>query len=163
MKLNDRVRTVCETYDDENDKKFDILAIIELKNKPGLYRASIRVSNIIRQVISKSGDRLFVGALRSCKVYDNFYVKRCFNCQKFGHLSTDCTHSAVCGHCAGAHQTRDCVHKNDSTKVSCSNCKSKQGSKPVQCNHPAYSMGCPVYRGEQTKLKQSIPFYQKRQ
>ena len=72
MKLNERVRMIWESSDDTT---FDIMAIIELKNRPGMYRASIRVSELIRQVIYKSGDRLFIGALRSCKVHSVFFIR----------------------------------------------------------------------------------------
>ena len=110
-----------------------------------------------------TNDRICLGN-GTCKVYDNFHVKRCFKCQKFGHLSERCEHVSTCGYCAGHHETRDCTKKNSAVQADacCSNCKnSPSKNHQDNCNHPAYSINCPVLKSEQDKLKRSIPFYQR--
>ena len=162
MQLNPCVKSICVDSEAEEDRKFDVLAVTKMKNRDGIYKATIRVSNRIRSAISRNGDRLYVGS-RSCKVYDSFYVRRCFNCQKFGHHSTDCTGTTVCGFCMGNHETRKCTtNKEDINLAGCTNCKNskRQNLQPSDLNHPAYSLDCPSYKAEQSKLKQSIPFYQ---
>ena len=54
------------------------------QNKNDKFQANVCVSNNVRQFIENIGDRLYIG-LQSCKVHDHFFVKRCNNCQKFGH------------------------------------------------------------------------------
>lgn len=50
---------------------------------------------------------------------------QCFRCWKWGHTQTACSQKHdTCGHCAGAHATRDCMTK-DMTQASCAACKSK--------------------------------------
>ena len=79
------------------DKKIDVVAVLPLKSNAS-YKAIVRVSNLIRSVIAKQSDRVYIGTQRSCKVYDSFFVLRCFNCQQFGHHSRDCTSgNPVCG------------------------------------------------------------------
>ena len=162
LQLNEPVKTFYEGPTDEGQNKFNILALSELKNNKELNKATISVSNAIRFAISKRVDRLFVGP-QSCKVYDSFYVKRCFKCQKYGHVYEDCRSDQICGHCcSGDHQTRDCPTKNNPTDACCTNCKNSRDSGLSQnYNHPTYSMSCPSYLAEQQKLKRSIPFYQR--
>ena len=83
----------------------------------------------MRSIISKQNDRVYVGFQRVCKVYDSFFVLRCYNCQSFGHHSKECTETAVCGHCGNNHQTRNCDRKADAATSCCSNCKKAGLSK----------------------------------
>ena len=73
-----------------DDKKIDVVAVLPLKNNTS-FKAIVRVSNLIRSVIAKQSDRVYIGTQRACKVYDSFFVLRCFNCQQFGHHSENCT------------------------------------------------------------------------
>ena len=115
-----------------------------MKKKPGQFRASIRFSNMIRKIIANMGDKLFVGP-HACKVYDNFYVKRCYKCQKFGHVSSECSGKTVCGHCAGPHSSWECTVSHDESKKCCINCKNKTDHTLSSTNHAASSFNCPVY------------------
>jgi len=161
---NQSIRDVLESDMSEEDKKFDVVAVKPLKSNLSVFRATIRVSNVIRSVIAKQRDRLCVGTQTICRVWDNFYVTRCYNCQQFGHMAENkegvkCPNTAVCGHCAGQHETRACGHKPDyaPSAASCINCKS---AKLADYKHPAYWHECPVLVDYQRKLKSSIPFYQ---
>ena len=68
-------------------------------------------------------------------------VLQCYNCQAFGHHSTDCKDQTYCGKCSGKHKTRECTF----TKTHCANC---------QKSHPTYSTTCQVFQQELTKQKQ---------
>ena len=56
------------------------------QNKNELFQENVRVSNNIRKFIENNDDRVYVGFGERCKVYDHFHVKRCNNCQKYGHF-----------------------------------------------------------------------------
>ena len=62
------------------------LAELRKQNKNELFQANVRVSNNIRKFIENNDDRVYVGFGERCKVYDHFHVKRCNNCQKYGHF-----------------------------------------------------------------------------
>ena len=128
---------------DADDKFIDIINVSEIRAYRGksakLYKAIIRVSNLIRSVIAKQGNRVFLGT-GSCKVYDTFYVLRCYNCQQFGHHSSRCENEAVCAHCSEGHQTLQCTSKSESSP-SCANCKLASKSDH---NHEAGSFDCPI-------------------
>jgi polyhydroxyalkanoate synthesis regulator phasin len=67
--------------------------------------------------------------------FDNFIpVKRCFRCQKFGHISPNCSEPEVCGGCGGAHDTRGC---NVATPH-CVNCER-------ETEHRSDSKTCPAF------------------
>lgn len=149
----------------EGEGKFSILSISKLKNSQEISKATIGVSNTIRDYIANgSNDRIYLGN-GTCKVYDSFHVKRCFKCQKFGHISEKCKNVSVCGFCSGSHQTRDCELKNssDSSAACCNNCKNSDVSEQKEnYNHTAYAIDCPIFKAEQAKIKRAIPFYQKK-
>ena len=144
-----------------DDKFVDIINVSEIRAYKGksvkLYKAIIRVSNLIRSIIASQGDRVFLGA-GTHKVYDSFYVLRCYNCQQFGHHSSQCTNNKVCGFCSGGHQTIDCNLKNNNQSApTCINCKLESNS---DCIHEAGSFDCPILKRKQRELMKKIPFYQ---
>ena len=61
-------------------------------------------------------------------------IIRCFNCQKFGHLSGNCNSKTACKHCSEEHKNETCTNKESESK--CSNCKG---------THDADSLNCPIY------------------
>ena len=159
LKLNPEIKSVCDNSNTNISDNLAIFGITPLKNNTNVFKATVRVSNEVRAVISNKGNRVYVGS-QSCKVYDHFYVKRCFNCQEFGHYHKECTKKPVCGYCAEEHETKSCPNKSDSSKMCCINCKI-QGSDTHQTTHSAYSWSCQSYVNAQDKLKRSIAFYQK--
>ena len=138
------------------DRKFEVLVIARQRSDhKDLYRATIRISNVMRSALQHQGDVIALG-INEHRVKDSFYVKRCYKCQGFGHQSTECQNSTVCGHCAGPHDTRSGVC-NSLGPYCCINCKNA-GLSPI--DHAAYFYGCPVQLDRQERLKKSIPFYQ---
>ena len=159
-KQNPGINTLFESSETSpEDTVINVVTVKPLKNNPEVYKAIVRVSNVIRSVISKQGDRLFIGFQSSCKVYDSFYVLRCYKCQEYNHHSRDCKKSAKCGFCAGSHETRNCSEKSNVDAVCCVNC-SKAGKTGNEVLHEAGSLDCPVYLEHLTKVKKSIPFHQ---
>ena len=155
---NNGIEALLDSTCRDEDKKLDIVAIRPLKSKPHIFKAIIRVSNVIRSIISKQNDKIFVGSQRICKVYDSFFVLRCYNCQQYGHHSAKCDKTTVCGFCAGTHETRQCNKKNDSKTACCHNCKSLNKE---DINHTAGDTQCPIFIEQSSNVRKSIPFYQK--
>ena len=162
---NPIIKRLHSDLSEQGEGKFVILSISKLKNNQEMSKAIIGVSNTIRDYIANgSNDRIYLGN-GTCKVYDSFHVKRCFNCQKFGHISEKCDHPFACGFCAGSHETRNCQLKNSLSQAEacCANCKNSSVTEQKEnCGHSAYSTDCPIFKSEQSKMKRSIPFYQKK-
>ena len=122
-------------------------------------QATIRVSNNIRRIIERQGDRLYIGS-NSFKVYDQFHVKRCNKCQGFGHYKLECkSEKPVCGYCSEHHLSEDCSHKNHNGFIPCcSNCK-KSKFVDQKNTHSAFDRVCPSYAAEQKLLRKTINYY----
>ena len=155
---NTGIDSLFQSHSSPNDDKIiDIVAVVPLKSNTGVFKAVIRVSNLIRSVISKQNDRLFIGSQRVCRVYDNFFVLRCFKCQCFGHHSADCKNAPSCGYCAESHETRQCTR---TASMCCINCKNDKVTGDQLC-HAAYDpINCPIYKDLQEKVKKTTPFHQ---
>lgn len=71
------------------------------------------------------------------------YIKitRCFNCQCFGHVSSNCKYLTICSKCSQSHHSKDC--KSD--VYCCINCKSLQDTN-IDTSHCADSSLCSVFQ-----------------
>jgi len=85
--------------------------------------------------------RIFLG-LEGCKIIEGIYVKQCFNCFGFNHVSSDCKAPSICNRCHGPHSTRDCT-LNDRKHYKCANCILY---KHDDVNHSATSFSCPIFK-----------------
>ena len=104
---------------DINDH-LQVHSIKPLRNNQERFQVFATVSQVLREGMSKSNDKLLMG-INSCKVYDRNQVKRCYSCQKFGHFAANCPtpRTPSCGKCSGDHATKDCTTKSRG----CINCK----------------------------------------
>lgn len=156
---NKTIGDFIDNSSSEEDKMIDVKAVHALKSNASVFKATVRVSNAIRALIQKQSNRLFIGYKRVCNVWDSYYVTRCYKCQQYGHGHKLCTNPTVCGHCAGSHDTRACEKLEDDSAFCCINCKGI--NNPRYYDHAAYYSKCPVLMDCQSKLKSSIPFYQR--
>ena len=150
-----------------DDKHMSVISVTKIKSYKGTqqtpYKATIRVSNLIRYLISKQGNRLFLGS-QTCKVYDSFFVPRCYKCQEYGHQSKKCSQEkSTCGYCAENHETKTCNKKGDTTNTpKCINCVrfSEKSKKHIDTDHYAGFHDCPQLLVRQMEMKKRIPFHQ---
>ena len=132
-------------FANQNDinEHLEIFAVRPLKNNENVYQAFASVSATLREGIKHFKDKLTIGFTK-CKVYDRYHVKRCYNCQLFGHYAKDCPNQNehVCGKCDGAHLTNDC----NSDNPKCANCVRE---KIMENNHHAFDINCPSLKKQQ--------------
>lgn len=62
--------------------------------------------------------------------------KRCFRCQRFGHLAWSCKETPRCGHCAGQHLRENCP---TGVRPRCLDCSGEHPTSDRQCLTPATS------------------------
>jgi hypothetical protein len=74
----------------------------------------------------------FIGSVERCEIKK----KRCFRCQRFGHLAWSCKETPRCGHCAGPH-LRD--HCPPGIRPRCLDCSGEHPTGDRQCLTPATS------------------------
>ena len=87
--------------------------------------------------------------LSSCKVYDQYHIKRCNKCQQFGHYYKDCTAIECCAKCGGGHPINTC----ESAEMKCINCV--RDGVDTQ-DHCTYDQKRPSLLKQQELLKQKI-------
>ena len=130
----------------------EIFAVRPLKSNANCFQAFASVSPTLREGIKHFKNKVTLG-FTNCKVYDRYHVKRCNNCQHFGHYARECPtpEEHVCGKCGEAHITNDC----DSENVKCVNCLRNSSE---HCDHAAFDFRCPALKKQQEveKKKQSV-------
>ena len=129
-----------------------VFAVKPIRGNNNIFQAFARISPILRQGFKSFNDRVLIG-LSTCKVYDQHHVKRCNNCQCFGHYYKNCPSPeiSVCANCGENHSTHDCdafVHR-------CVNCVKAELS-PGECDHKASDQNCPTLRKAQEEMKANL-------
>ena len=134
------------------EEHISVFAIKPLRGKENVFQAFARVSKVVRQGFRTYNDKVLIG-LSTCQIYDQYHIKRCNNCQAYGHFYKDCPAPSVqvCAVCSDAHSTRDC----SSTSVKCINCTKGEMSE-TECQHRADDRKCPSLLKEQEKLKKNL-------
>lgn len=77
------------------------------------------------------GER-YIGSVERCEIKK----KRCFRCQRFGHLAWSCKETPRCGHCAGQHERQRCPV---GVRARCLDCSGEHPTGDRQCPTPATS------------------------
>ena len=125
-----------------------IRSICPLKNNQSLFQVFASVSPVLRQGLAHYRNKLTLG-LTTCRVYDRQNVKRCNNCQHFGHYAKECPtpETPSCGTCGEDHATYEC----NSSLFNCINCTR---NKLLSVDHAATSINCPTF-AKQVKSSQT--------
>lgn len=133
------------------DDHFQVHAVRPCKNNPSCFQVFASVSFILREGLRANKDKVTCGMI-SCKVYDRYHVKKCNNCQKFGHYVLECPTKSVpnCGKCSGNHPTRDCEELHQQKCINCIR------NNIDEYFHTTNSHKCPCLIKEQEVLKKKI-------
>lgn len=82
-------------------------------------------------------------AIIRCRAYYPPSAIRCYKCQQYGHTSSNCTNSTICGFCSSGHKSSDCPHKNSAEHLKCLCGK----------NHRAGSFDCALFKAASTEQR----------
>ncbi|OJJ29547.1 hypothetical protein ASPWEDRAFT_144302, partial [Aspergillus wentii DTO 134E9] len=75
-------------------------------------------------------DKRYIGSVERREIKK----KRCFRCQRFGHLAWSCKETPRCGHCAGPHERQRCP---PGIRAQCLDCSGEHATGDRQCPSPA--------------------------
>ena len=145
LEKNDYIKDLTRT----GEKTFEIVFINVGKDYTTL---GIKVSPIIRDYLMVN-KRIYIGNT-SCPIYDRFFIKQCFRCQKLGHISNDCKEDhSVCMYCSATHPTSSCPNKKNKELFKCRNCAHSKDPKVKTCcdTHHSGSFECPVIMQERKR------------
>ena len=149
VKQNKYIRDFAKNNKIDNHIRVHIIK--PLKNNETCFQAFCDISTVLREGFSHYNDKLTLG-LKSCKVYDRYNIKRCYNCQKFGHYAKECPTKDVptCGKCSEeGHNTRDCEEQEDK----CINCIRVNSTEN---QHASSSQLCPQLIKERDTMKKKL-------
>lgn len=75
-------------------------------------------------------------------------LKQCFQCQKYGHIGTQCKAAKTCGYCAQQHSSWECPSKaGQNTTKKCAVCHGP---------HEAWNQECPTRMEELVRVKAAL-------
>ena len=143
---------VIESIMEENSSWLDFIKLsedtIQIKDDPfcvitvkdvvkchnnDIFRVFITMS---QRLFAYLGSRKISVGFSKCKLYELPNHRRCFNCQRPGHLAKDCKHTIACSRCSLEHASHEC----SSSFLKCANCVIN-GEHNV--NHASFSKCCP--------------------
>lgn len=125
---------------EENDlaeKGFEIedIAWLKKKDRPQGRSASMGIwLNTPEAAESIINNGLLVGQryIGSVEPY-RVERKRCYHCQRFGHLAWSCEEQVKCGHCSGQHDQRHCP---PGIRPRCADCNGEHPTGHRRCRTP---------------------------
>lgn len=139
-------------------KDFDMKLITTITKK---FRSQVSKHAVIEIKSAEYEKLIQIGTLmlpwRECKVVEHIYIKRCFKCCGYSHISKECkSNKQTCSKCAGTHKFSDCQSK----KLCCVNCKlaNEKYKLKLNVNHHAYSKDCTVLERRMKSIRNKIEY-----
>lgn len=140
------IENLCEVIinqnkiDNDEQKSLKIIYTSPIKNNEYYVKVEGDM-HVIKSLLQK--ENISVGWNR-CRVFEELGIIRCFNCNKYGHLSKFCTNDNSCPKCAGDHKIKEC--KAEISK--CSNCLSvnKNLNLNLEIDHAVWDKNCKCYK-----------------
>lgn len=114
----------AELESDINERNFKdhqrpCIVLHTYKNKANKTNIILEVTPDQYQQIRDYRYKIFVGH-QCCSVFDEFNLKPCLNCGRFGHNTNKCQNDKTCLICSGNHSTNDCKNQDHKKCVNCS-------------------------------------------
>lgn len=152
--------TIVESFAADNHLNIDdgdISLVTKIKNHE-LYNLVFEVTPVLyKDIILRK--KLLLG-WKSCHFKENFYIRRCFKCCKYGHTKDSCkSNYTVCPKCSKNHDKVDC-NLLETDPLCCVNCtelnvKHKLG---IPVDHAVTSPNCHCYVNLLNSFKQKINY-----
>lgn len=134
-------RDILGRYKEFSEENFRVMHLYE-NPRTKKISAIIETTRDIYQQIMET--RKIHVAYQKCPVYDDYNVRRCFNCCGYNHNKKHCD-IVVCYKCGGQHKSADCT----SNQVTCRNCAeaNKKSGMNLNTDHWATdTKNCGVYK-----------------
>ena len=137
----------------EGGESIEIIKCWDIKDGSGVISSKkivVKCSPRVRKYIMETNNGYVYLNLSRCKVFDRYFVKKCYHCCGFNHIAKDCPEASKppsCGKCAKPHKTQEC----NSTMLKCINCIRHRSGKPN--NHSSTSELCPLFVREKNFIK----------
>ena len=114
-------RIMDENELDSKGFKIDDIAWLKKKDKPLGNSASLGIWFDTAEAAEWAINNGLVFAQRYIGSVERYQMKkkRCYRCQRFGHLAWACREGTRCGHCAEEHDRRDCPPGREPKCVDC--------------------------------------------
>ena len=106
--------------------------VVKCRNND-IFRVYLTMS---QSLFARLGSRKISVGFSKCKLYEIPNHRRCYKCQRPGHLAKDCKNTIACSRCSLDHASNEC----SSNIVKCVNCTINGKSNS---NHASYSSSCP--------------------
>ena len=131
------------------NEHIEIFDVKPTRSNQAVYQVFASVSDVLREGFKNYKDKVVIG-LMSCKIYDRHYIKRCNNCQEYGHYYKECPTPNVhcCAKCSADHPTNTCP---ESSIRKCINC-TKAGL--LDNEHATYDHNCQSLKNQLHKKKE---------
>lgn len=109
---------IAQNLDDDLAKELKVIYIFKPKMDRRSVSCVIELRSAARRALMNR-ERIFL-RYAACTFADHIRVVQCYRCMFFGHIMRDCKNEPSCGHCAGAHEKKECTKKDEPPK--CINC-----------------------------------------
>lgn len=136
---------------DETDE-IKIVHQIETKTQKWIIFAEVKP-----KTFHKLMDKIYLNiGWKTCKVYEDIYIRICTKCNGYGHKYTECRGQVTCRVCGGNHYQKDC----DKNHKCCSNCKfsNEKYNTNYDITHVANSEECSVYANQQRRARERVNY-----
>lgn len=131
---------IAQNLSSDHGSELKVIYIFQPKQDKRFTSCILEVSPTVHKVLF-GGRRIFL-KYAICSFADYIRILQCYKCLKFGHMARNCNSKPACGHCAGEHDTKDCVSKD--LPPICFNCKVHQGFNDDTDHEATDAKRCPI-------------------
>ena len=156
---------IDENFPVDSDNSIrDVIGNIDLESPKAKKKQQNTTALMVKFLFPEPANKAFRNGLwwqgtnHGCSIADpEFVLRRCRNCQHYGHWIQDCSAEPQCGYCAGQHQTQKCPSNPDPFSNKSGATAKLVNRKCVLCGGPHTSAGSGCLVKEQIKYNHGFP------